>query len=158
MIAISPFQKDITGMRNGRLVAVAPAGRAADGHAVWACRCDCGREKIVSMNSLRSTGGTRSCGCLRTEAAQRRVKRGGAWNEGRSYAINGGERCYKTRRAWAKAAIRHYGNKCEVCGWAEAMCDVHHRVLKSRGGLHTLVNAIVLCPNHHRLEHDRKRP
>lgn len=155
-MAISPFQKDITGLRNGRLVAVAPAGRATDGHAMWACRCDCGNEKTVTMNALKPSG-TRSCGCLRAEAAQRRLKCDGVWNNGKSYAINAGERCYKTRQAWAMAAIRHYGNKCEVCGWAEATCDVHHRVLKSRGGLHTITNAIVLCPNHHRLEHDRKR-
>lgn len=56
-----------------------------------------------------------------------------------------------------KLYAEHYGNKCEVCGWAEARCDVHHRKLKSRGGLHTIENAIVLCPNHHRVEHDRKR-
>ena len=29
----------------------------------WICRCDCGKERIVKENSLRS-GHTRSCGCL----------------------------------------------------------------------------------------------
>jgi len=154
--ALSPFQKDITGLRNGRLVAVAPAGKAVDGHMLWSCRCDCGKDKVVSVGSLRLAG-TRSCGCLRLDAAARRIRTDGAWNDGKSYAINNGLRCYKTRHAWAKAAIRFYGNKCEMCGWADARCDVHHRVLKSHGGLHTIANAIVLCPNHHRLEHDRKR-
>lgn len=82
-------------------------------------------------------------------------KRVGAWNEGKSYAIREGEHCYRTRHAWAKAAIRHYGNKCERCGWDSARCDVHHREHKARGGLHTLANAIVLCPNCHRIEHDK---
>lgn len=36
----------------------------------------------------------------------------------------------------------------------EARCDVHHRVPKAHGGLHTLANAVVLCPNCHRIEHE----
>lgn len=149
-------QRDLTGFRNTRLVAVRPFDLSADGHVRWLCKCDCGGEKVVPSNSLRRSA-TQSCGCLGREAARRRLKRDGVWNDGKSYAINGGERCYKTRHAWAKAAIRHYGNKCEICGWSEARCDVHHRILKSRGGLHTIKNAIVLCPNHHRIEHARKR-
>jgi hypothetical protein len=33
----------------------------------WRCRCDCGKEKIVSTKCLTS-GFTRSCGCLRKES------------------------------------------------------------------------------------------
>jgi hypothetical protein len=149
-------RRDLRGQRNGRLVAVEPSGIANDSHVLWRCVCDCGGERVISSNNFREAG-TKSCGCLRREAAIARIKRDGAWNNGKSYAINAGERCYKTRHSWAKAAIRAYGNKCEICGWAEARCDVHHRELKSEGGLHTLANAIVLCPNCHRIEHDRKR-
>ncbi len=144
------------GVRNGRLVTIRPAGKAADGHIVWLCRCDCGNEKRVASNMLRDTG-TKSCGCLRKEAQARRLKRDGAWNEGKSYAINNGERCYKTRHAWAKAVIRHYGNRCERCGWDKARCDAHHRSHKAQGGLHTITNGIVLCPNCHRIEHEARR-
>jgi hypothetical protein len=151
----SAHRRDLRGHRNGRLVAVEPVGIANDNHVLWRCVCDCGGEKVVASNSLR-TAGTRSCGCLRSEAAQARLRREGAWNEGKSYAINGGEGCYRTRHGWAKAAIRHYGNKCERCSWAEARCDVHHRQPKAGGGLHTLTNAIVLCPNCHRIEHERQ--
>jgi hypothetical protein len=150
--------KDITGKRFGLLTAVSQAGRtkgAHGGHALWLCQCECGNTKVVAMGNLRP-GGVQSCGCLRSIAAAARAKRDGPWNEGKSYAINHGVRCYRTRHAWAKAALRHYGNRCEKCGWCEGRCDVHHRNPKAAGGLHTIENAIVLCPNHHRLTHTSK--
>ena len=142
------------GIRNGRLVAIQKTTeKSSDGHYLWLCKCDCGNTKKIASNLLRPTG-TKSCGCLRSEAQRKRIKRDGVWNDGKSYSINGGRRCYKTRHSWAKAAIKKYGNKCERCGWNASRCDVHHRVKKSDGGLHTLDNAIVLCPNCHRIEHE----
>lgn len=151
------WHRDLAGHRNGRLVAVAPVGRHRGGHVLWQCKCDCGGTKIVQSNNLTRSSGTKSCGCLRQQAAIARLKRDGAWNDGKSYSINGGARCYKTRHSWAKAALCQYGNKCERCGWAKARCDVHHRNAKARGGLHTIDNAIVLCPNCHRVEHEASR-
>ena len=148
----------IAGHRNGRLVAVSATDRrSADGHVLWLCKCDCGGERVVQSNNLARAQGTQSCGCLRSEAAKARLLRDGAWNDGKSYAIGNGERCYRTRHAWAKAAIRHYGNKCERCGWCKARCDVHHRIAKATGGLHTIANAVVLCPNCHRVEHEGRQ-
>lgn len=146
--------RDITGRRNGRLVAVECVGRNYEGRALWRAKCDCGNEKVVQANNLLRDAGTKSCGCLRSEANAKKRKRDGVWNEGKSYTVNSGDRCYKTRKAWADAAIRVKGNKCEMCGWDKARCDVHHRVPKAKGGLHTLSNAIVLCPNCHRLAHE----
>lgn len=147
--------KWLSGHRNGKLVAVEPVGIHAGDHVLWRCTCDCGGEAIVQSNNLQRSAGTKSCGCLRREAAAKRRQRDGVWNDGKSYAINAGERCYKTRHAWAKAVLRQIGNRCQRCGWDEARCDVHHRVPKAKGGLHTLANAIVLCPNCHRVEHER---
>lgn len=65
------------------------------------------------------------------------------------------DHCYRTRHSWAKAVIRHYGNKCQRCGWDEARCDAHHRTPKAEGGLHTIKNGIVLCPNCHRIHHEK---
>lgn len=146
--------RNIAGQRNGRLTAIESVGRNKEGRAMWRCLCDCGGEKIVQSNNLTRSGGTKSCGCLRREAQQARLKRDGAWNEGKSYCIGNGERCYRTRAAWAKAVVRHYGNKCSCCGWDKGRCDAHHRVKKSNGGLHTLSNGTVLCPNCHRLAHE----
>ncbi len=153
-LALTRQMRDLTGHRNGRLVAVAVAGRSHEGRALWRCLCDCGTERIVQANNLTRASGSQSCGCLRSEASQARLKRDGAWNDGKSYSINNGQHCYRTRHSWAKAALRHYGTKCQRCGWGEARCDVHHRIPKAMGGLHTIANALVVCPNCHRVEHE----
>jgi hypothetical protein len=64
---------DITGHRFGRLLATEQCEKI-NGRLAWSCRCDCGAVLRVSSNSLR-TGKTRSCGCLRVEAARENVKR-----------------------------------------------------------------------------------
>ncbi len=63
---------DIAGQRFGRLTALEWLDqRNRNGH-LWRCRCDCGRETVVSASALR-TGETRSCGCARQEALRRRA-------------------------------------------------------------------------------------
>ena len=54
------------GQRFERLVVVKQA--PSSNGTRWACRCDCGREKVISASAL-NRGATRSCGCLRREAA-----------------------------------------------------------------------------------------
>lgn len=60
------IKNDIKGRRFGRLVAYEYVGLNKFNRALWACRCDCGNEKIVDRNSLIS-GYTKSCGCLASE-------------------------------------------------------------------------------------------
>lgn len=67
----SPRRKDYIGKRFGRLTVTDYAGTAKElgktGTAnFWKCRCDCGRESVVSQTELQS-GGTQSCGCLQKE-------------------------------------------------------------------------------------------
>lgn len=64
--------KDETGNRYGRLTVlyraedhITPSGRK---YVYWHCKCDCGNEKDIAANSLR-TGATKSCGCLQKEKA-----------------------------------------------------------------------------------------
>lgn len=125
-------------------------GKTSDGHARWRCLCKCGAVTFGSSTSILK-GRKRSCGCLRILAAKKRVKQYGVWNDGKSYPIQSGGRCYKTRHAWSRAVIRHNGNKCQTCGWSAGRCDTHHITPRSQGGLHTISNGMVLCPNHHRL-------
>ena len=57
-------QRDITGMRFGKLTAICPTqGRGRRRGTVWLCRCDCGREVLAELGQLTS-GYRRSCGCL----------------------------------------------------------------------------------------------
>ena len=53
---------DLTGQRYGRLTVVGPAENIGS-FTAWRCRCDCGQERVVKTNRLRS-GRTISCGCV----------------------------------------------------------------------------------------------
>jgi hypothetical protein len=55
---------DLTARKFGRLTAILRKGSSRAGHAMWLCRCECGREKTATSGNLRA-GCTRSCGCLR---------------------------------------------------------------------------------------------
>lgn len=76
---------DLTGKTFGRLRVIERAGTwrptkySVKSAPVWRCLCDpalggCGRETAVLGHHLRS-GGTRSCGCLRSESLASRSKR-----------------------------------------------------------------------------------
>lgn len=45
-------------------------GQGSPGYVMWMCRCDCGVEKPVRSNNLRS-GNTQSCGCRQQRPRQR---------------------------------------------------------------------------------------
>jgi hypothetical protein len=143
---------DRTGVRYGRLQVKAIAGRSNDGHVLWQCLCDCGTLCLVQSNNFRAGAkkGTQSCGCLRSEVSSQPKA---SWNKGATYQIHADEKAYKNRKAWAAAVRRARGNSCERCGWGAAQCDVHHRVKRSEGGLNTVANGEVICPNCHRIEH-----
>jgi hypothetical protein len=59
--------RDRTGERHGRLVVLGLA-RMSGRTSTWRCQCDCGTICIVSSLNL---GYTRSCRCLKREAARR---------------------------------------------------------------------------------------
>lgn len=143
---------DHAGVKYGRLTVNSEAGRSSDGHVLWKCTCDCGTECLVQSNNFRSGAkkGTQSCGCLRSEVSARPRT---AWNKGKTYQNHADEKVYANRKAWAEAVRRVRGNKCERCGWDKARCDVHHRVTRAEGGLNTIQNGEVICPNCHRIEH-----
>ena len=42
---------------------------------------------------------------------------------------------------------------CQRCGWNKSYCDLHRIVNGKDGGLYTLDNVEILCPNCHRIEH-----
>lgn len=88
-ITLSSRNKDITGQRFGRLVALGPV--ALDSCVRWLCQCDCGNTAVVSGHELRrreteSRSRTKSCGCLRREASAQRLRTHGMWGK-RIYGI-----------------------------------------------------------------------
>lgn len=58
--------KICAGLVFGRLTTVSDAGRAADGHRVWLCLCECGAEVLRQTNNLQSSG-VKHCGCAARE-------------------------------------------------------------------------------------------
>lgn len=153
-LGVSWRAKDIRGQRFGRLVAVRPVGRSKARSMLWLMRCDCGNEATRSAGALMG-GRLNSCGCLLSSAAKARIaKLGGPWNIGRQYQIRSDDEVFRSLAAWRAASIRRFGSACVVCGWAKAACDVHHRIPRSEGGKNTILNAIVVCPNCHRVAHE----
>ena len=78
--------KDISGQRFGRLIALYPTDmRDKKGSVKWKCRCDCGKDCMVTEDALVG-GNTRSCGC-RKEELQAEVYKKVSLYEGTSYTI-----------------------------------------------------------------------
>ena len=58
--------------RYGRLKVIEKVGKNKWGDSLWLCKCDCGKNKVVSGAQLQG-GHTKSCGCLQKES---RIKTG----------------------------------------------------------------------------------
>lgn len=65
---------DLTGKKFGRLTAIKRVGSDKYYYSTWLCKCECGKEKICTSNSLKS-GKIKSCGCLKKETAKRNGKK-----------------------------------------------------------------------------------
>ena len=62
---------DLTGQRFGRAIALKQTGHSkTSGGYLWECSCDCGKIFVTASASLQS-GGTKSCGCLRSELSRK---------------------------------------------------------------------------------------
>jgi len=57
---------DLSGRQFGRWTVLDWAGRSVAGKNLWRCRCDCGQQGVIQVDSLRS-GTSTSCGCFRAE-------------------------------------------------------------------------------------------
>lgn len=99
---------DLTGNRYSRLVVLGRAKSSKAGRARWRCICDCSGERVVLGCDLKA-GKTKSCGCLRREAAPKNRKKTHGetgtrlyriWATMKARASNPHSNCYK-----------HYGGK-----------------------------------------------
>lgn len=151
-VAKSAKPRNLTGLRFTLLTAIKVVGKHKSGSLLWECLCDCGNVKNVPTSRLVN-GTTHSCGCYRSRVARTRTNQ--VWNTGLKYCTKTDSEVFKSKTGWTQAAFRKYGTTCAVCGWDKARCDVHHVVGKKDGGLNTLKNAVVLCPNCHRLQHEK---
>jgi len=84
--------------------------------------------------------------CSTTCQSEHRIKR----NETRSTAERGVMQRIKSKTKQER------GNRCQVCSWEQATCDVHRIIPESQGGENIPDNLIVVCPNCHRLAHNNE--
>lgn len=63
---------DITGRRNGMLVAAKSIGTNDKGHRIWLCQCDCGNTREVTTRNFWLT---KSCGCINNTKSLMEVDR-----------------------------------------------------------------------------------
>jgi hypothetical protein len=83
---------DLIGHRYGRLLVIELIKKDKNRHFIWNCKCDCGKEIVLSSTALRS-GNTKSCGCLFIETSISKCKRLQLPND--EAAFNGLYRSYK---------------------------------------------------------------
>lgn len=57
---------DLTGQKFSKLKVLSYAGKDKQGSALWLCRCECGKTKVIIGKDLRN-GHTKSCGCYQKE-------------------------------------------------------------------------------------------
>jgi len=62
---------DLIGKRFGRLTVISLVGVDKRGNRLWDCACDCGKKNEAVLGKILKEGRTKSCGCLREEAAKR---------------------------------------------------------------------------------------
>lgn len=102
-----PKRIDLTGEKFGRLTVISRDENDKYRCSHWRCRCDCGREKVISISNLRS-GGTQSCGCLMIERTREKSTTHGMRNT-RLYHIwiSMKQRCNNRNNH----AYKHYGGR-----------------------------------------------
>jgi len=113
---------DLTNQRFGKLLVLGPfkkgPGRQRGFEYSWLCRCDCGVEKYIKQEYLRS-GKTNSCGCLRRETmAAKQFKHG--YSRTRTYRSwqRIKQRCHDSNNP----AYRDYGGRgIQMCSrWRDS--------------------------------------
>jgi hypothetical protein len=90
---------EMLGAKFGRLTVISHAGHKGSA-LCWLCRCECGKEKVVRGNDLRSKN-TTSCGCLRVELGRER----GSGSRKHGESANGGSNSVEYQ-AWAQMLTR----------------------------------------------------
>lgn len=106
----SSCKKDVTGIRFGMWVVKFFVSDDTK-HSKWMCKCDCGTEKIVMLQSLEK-GGSLSCGCNAVRArSEKNTKHGCARTKHRSGAY-GSWASMMTRSEWGcNKSSKNYKDK-----------------------------------------------
>ncbi|GGD04882.1 hypothetical protein [Enterococcus wangshanyuanii] len=107
--------RDLTNQRFGRHIAIKQVGVNKWRNCLWLCRCDCGKEHVVSSGKLIQ-GKSKSCGCLAHDVRVEQLEKHGITTGGkpRTFIIWNGmkARCYNKKAT----SYKTYGAKgIEIC-------------------------------------------
>lgn len=110
MIKIKPL-KVLTGKIYGRLVVVERNYNMNKGGVWWTCQCSCGNIKSVKGSNLIN-GGTKSCGCYKSECSSARIKAILTTHGGTGTRLHKIWECMKSRCSYSKGdAYKNYGGR-----------------------------------------------
>lgn len=102
------------GERVGMLYIIEYSGRNHRGRKTWLCKCDCGNEKIINQDDLKS-GRVKSCGCFRKKnTAQLNFKDLTGKTFGNWTVLSKSNTCKNKKIRWNCICV--CGNKEEVEG------------------------------------------
>lgn len=113
--------------------------------ACYLVHCDCGVEKIVKGNSLRSRN-LRSCGCLQREHARKHAKKIGSRDktgENNSRYYHG----FCVGRKKFRKIIHNRDKVCQYNGEHKGLLEAHH--LDGNNANNDPKNGALLCQRHH---------
>ncbi len=150
--------KDLTGMRFTRLLVIKQIiGNWKRWH--WLCRCDCGKEIVVTSHELNS-GHTKSCKCWQKDHARAHMLELGKIQKGEGHPCwrGGLNKPYPeifTPRFRTKIRKRDKYT-CQLCGLFKYGLDVHH-INEDKNNCDK-VNLITLCRQCHRNVHTGNIP
>lgn len=163
-------RKDLTGMRFGRLVVVAPGPVSRGGSMSWLCKCDCGGSRTIASTSLL-WGRTHSCGCYRIEVASSRLARINAVQKKEAHPCWNSKLTPEQREArrtglgdyrrWRAKVYRRDGYSCQWCGDARGGNLIAHHLscwVKYPRLRFIVRNGITLCKGCHHAYHKLAGP
>lgn len=91
---------DLIGQRFGRLVVIEKSEkRDSGGNVFWLCKCDCGKDTLVSTHSLK-VGHCKSCGCYKIDVNR---------EQGKQCFTKHGKKYTRIYNIWCSMKQRCYG-------------------------------------------------
>jgi hypothetical protein len=147
---------NLTGKRYGRLIAVKWHSRGYRNCNMWLCKCDCGKNTIVSVGNLNSHA-VLSYGCLRDDTSGERWR----WSKNPSFNPTLTDEDRLNLRSGAKIAVWSSSIKkrdnytCKVCEKISGNLVSHHldawHWCKTKR--HNVDNGVTLCVKCHKQFH-----
>jgi len=159
---------DLTGKVFGKLFVLKEEGRTKHQQVTWLCRCECGKETIVSSRDLIS-GKCQSCGCSRK---YKFGEKGSGWRGGLTNTGKLVRNHIKKSTNWTQDVFANYDYTCSRCGKRGGRLHAHHLVklseiiikkkIKSIEDIYSnndilfdLENGVCLCVDCHKYVHSK---